>query len=122
MGVEIIKHYYEVSEVAQLRHLALLSAGNEGEDLFGKGDHNATRQRQDYLLELLQTHGAREYAYALNDLSGRAIENALATLPTVERSQVLKHLSRRAQTRLDDVEGLRRQPTHAVLTLPSFVM
>ncbi|MCH1880402.1 hypothetical protein MJ863_12495 [Alcaligenes ammonioxydans] len=82
----------------------------------------ATRQRQDYLLELLQTHGAREYAYALNDLSGRAIENALATLPTVERSQVLKHLSRRAQTRLDDVEGLRRQPTHAALTLPSFVM
>ena len=42
MGVEIIKHYYEVSEVAQLRHLALLSAGNEGEDLFGKGDQVIT--------------------------------------------------------------------------------
>lgn len=82
----------------------------------------ASRQRQGYLLELLQTHGAREFAYALNDLSGRTIENALSTLPAVERSQVLKHLSRRAKARLNDVEGLRCQPTHAVLTLPSFVM
>lgn len=82
----------------------------------------ASRQRQGFLLELLQTHGAREYACALNDLSGRTIENALSTLPTVERTQVLKHLSRRAKARLNDAEGFRHQPTHAVLTLPSFIM
>lgn len=83
----------------------------------------ASRLRQDYLLELLQTHGAREYAYALNDLSGRTIVNALSTLPAAERTQVLKHLSRRAKARLNEAEGYRSQPpTHAVLTLPSFMM
>ncbi|GHC49168.1 hypothetical protein GCM10010096_21080 [Alcaligenes pakistanensis] len=101
-------------------------------NLFRSAPHNnalqeslrqaASRQRQGYLLELLHTHGAREYAYALNDLSGRTIENALSTLPTIERSQVLKHLSRRAKARLNDAEGFRSQPTHAVLTLPSFMM
>lgn len=101
-------------------------------NLFRSAPHNnalqeslrqaASRQRQGYLLELLHTHGAREYAYALNDLSGRTIENALSTLPTIERSQVLKHLSLRAKARLNDAEGFRSQPTHAVLTLPSFMM
>ncbi|MDV2116350.1 hypothetical protein [Alcaligenes faecalis] len=100
-------------------------------NLFRSAPHNhalqdalrlaASRQRQGYLLELLHTHGARQFAYALNDLSGRTIENALSTLPAVQRSQVLKHLSRHAKARLNDVEGLRCQPNHAVLTLPSFV-
>ncbi|MCC8535810.1 hypothetical protein ACDH70_00190 [Xanthomonas axonopodis pv. poinsettiicola] len=58
------------------------------------------------LRALLNSQGNQAFAWALSDLSGRVIADALSMLVAADRAAVLCHLPRAARNRLREAEGL----------------